>query len=187
MGTIIFITLCLGTQGHKYIIIYSFIIDYTDCNRMLSQKTPRHMVRCLYQLYSVATRWQYQLQLATTNIGLSTCPSPTFTTMYAEHIVMVLYYSVSFPFLKVCFYLNFIYKYFLSYRYQGRHEGQRISPLSLPNLPFVYCAYPPVPQACLEVVWCPDSHYHCAIYSPYIGDYPKQCLLSCIIQGWYAK
>ncbi|KAG1889698.1 uncharacterized protein F5891DRAFT_1131776 [Suillus fuscotomentosus] len=37
-----------------------------------------------------------------------------------------------------------------------------------------------------EVTLCPDGHYHRAIYGlrPYIADYPEQCLLSCIVQGW---
>ncbi|KAG2054967.1 hypothetical protein BDR06DRAFT_982212 [Suillus hirtellus] len=37
-----------------------------------------------------------------------------------------------------------------------------------------------------EVTLCPDGHYHHAIYGlePYIADYPEQCLLSCIVQGW---
>ena len=40
-----------------------------------------------------------------------------------------------------------------------------------------------------EVVQCPDGHYHHTIYSLglYIGDYPEQCLLSCIVQGWCVK
>lgn len=39
------------------------------------------------------------------------------------------------------------------------------------------------------VVKCPDRHYRRAVYSlgPYIGDYPEQALLSCIVQGWCAK
>ncbi|KAG1837870.1 hypothetical protein C8R48DRAFT_622582, partial [Suillus tomentosus] len=37
-----------------------------------------------------------------------------------------------------------------------------------------------------EVTLCPDGHYCRAIYGlgPYITDYPEQCLLSCIVQGW---
>ena len=37
-----------------------------------------------------------------------------------------------------------------------------------------------------KVVHCPDDHYHWAIFllGPYIADYPKQCLLACIVQGW---
>ncbi|KAG1790332.1 uncharacterized protein HD556DRAFT_1433411 [Suillus plorans] len=37
-----------------------------------------------------------------------------------------------------------------------------------------------------EVPLCSDGHYCCAIHElrPYIADYPKQCLLSCIVQGW---
>ena len=40
-----------------------------------------------------------------------------------------------------------------------------------------------------EVVQCLDSHYHCAIYTfgPYIGDYPKQVLLSNVVQMWCPK
>ena len=40
-----------------------------------------------------------------------------------------------------------------------------------------------------DVIQCPDGHFCHAVYSlgPYIGDYPEQALLSCIIQGWCAK
>ena len=40
-----------------------------------------------------------------------------------------------------------------------------------------------------EVVKCPDGHLRRAIYGlgPYIADYPEQCLLSCIVQGWCPK
>ena len=40
-----------------------------------------------------------------------------------------------------------------------------------------------------EIVQCPDHHFCRAIYSlgPYIGDYPEQALLSCVVQGWCAK
>jgi Plavaka transposase len=37
-----------------------------------------------------------------------------------------------------------------------------------------------------EVTLCADGHFRRAIYGigPYIGDYPEQVLLSCIVQGW---
>ncbi|KDQ55245.1 hypothetical protein JAAARDRAFT_196095 [Jaapia argillacea MUCL 33604] len=37
-----------------------------------------------------------------------------------------------------------------------------------------------------EVVWCPDGHYHCAIYELglFIADYPEQVVLAGIVQGW---
>lgn len=37
-----------------------------------------------------------------------------------------------------------------------------------------------------EVTLCADGHYRRAIYGigPYIGDYPEQVLLTCIVQGW---
>ena len=40
-----------------------------------------------------------------------------------------------------------------------------------------------------EVVRFPDDHFQKVIYglSPYIADYPEQCLLACIVQGWCAK
>ena len=40
-----------------------------------------------------------------------------------------------------------------------------------------------------EVVKCPDGHLRRAVYGlgPYIADYPEQCLLSCIVQGWCPK
>lgn len=40
-----------------------------------------------------------------------------------------------------------------------------------------------------EIVLCPDGHFQRVIYNigPYIGDYPEQALLACIVQGWCAK
>ena len=40
-----------------------------------------------------------------------------------------------------------------------------------------------------EVTLCADGHYRRAIYGigPYIGDYPEQALLACIVQGWCPK
>ena len=40
-----------------------------------------------------------------------------------------------------------------------------------------------------EVVRFPDGHFRRVIYGlgPYIGDYPEQALLACIVQGWCPK
>ena len=40
-----------------------------------------------------------------------------------------------------------------------------------------------------DIVFCCDDHFCCAIYGlgPYIADYPEQCLLACIVQGWCLK
>ena len=40
-----------------------------------------------------------------------------------------------------------------------------------------------------EVVRCADDHYRRVIYGigPYIADYPEQCLLCAIVQGWCPK
>jgi hypothetical protein len=40
-----------------------------------------------------------------------------------------------------------------------------------------------------EVVECCDTHYRRAIWGlgPYIGDYPEQILLACVVQGWCAR
>jgi hypothetical protein len=37
-----------------------------------------------------------------------------------------------------------------------------------------------------DIVRCTDGHFRRAIYGlgPYIADYPEQCLLACIVQGW---
>jgi Plavaka transposase len=36
------------------------------------------------------------------------------------------------------------------------------------------------------VLQCPDGHFRRAIYGlgPYIADYPEQCLLASVVQGW---
>lgn len=40
-----------------------------------------------------------------------------------------------------------------------------------------------------EVNRCPDGHFRRTIYGagPYIGDYPEQCALTCLVQGWCPK
>ena len=40
-----------------------------------------------------------------------------------------------------------------------------------------------------EVVRFPDGHYRKVVYGlgPYIGDYPEQALLACVMQGWCTK
>lgn len=40
-----------------------------------------------------------------------------------------------------------------------------------------------------EIVRCPDAHFRRAVYGigPYIGDYPEQALLACIVQNWCPK
>ena len=37
-----------------------------------------------------------------------------------------------------------------------------------------------------KTIHCPDGHYRQAIFllGPYIADYPEQCLLLSIVQGW---
>ncbi|KAM6490793.1 hypothetical protein JOM56_013756 [Amanita muscaria] len=39
------------------------------------------------------------------------------------------------------------------------------------------------------VVQCGDGQFRRAVYGlgPYIADYPEQCLLACVVQGWCAK
>ena len=40
-----------------------------------------------------------------------------------------------------------------------------------------------------EVVCCADGHFRQVVYGigPYIADYPEQCMLTCIVQGWCAR
>ncbi|KAM6501746.1 hypothetical protein JOM56_001723, partial [Amanita muscaria] len=40
-----------------------------------------------------------------------------------------------------------------------------------------------------ELVRCPDDHFRRVIYGirPYVADYPEQCLLACVVQGWCSK
>ena len=40
-----------------------------------------------------------------------------------------------------------------------------------------------------EVVRCADGHFRRVVYGigPYIADYPEQCMLACIVQGWCAR
>ncbi|KAF7965884.1 hypothetical protein HWV62_41018 [Athelia sp. TMB] len=40
-----------------------------------------------------------------------------------------------------------------------------------------------------EINRCPDGHYRHTVYGagPYSGDYPEQCMLSAIVQGWCPK
>lgn len=40
-----------------------------------------------------------------------------------------------------------------------------------------------------EIVKCGDGHFRKAVFGlgPYIADYPEQCLLGSIVQGWCSK
>lgn len=40
-----------------------------------------------------------------------------------------------------------------------------------------------------RITRCADGHFRRVIYSlgPYIGDYPEQALLACVVQGWCPK
>ncbi|KAF7971987.1 hypothetical protein HWV62_19335 [Athelia sp. TMB] len=40
-----------------------------------------------------------------------------------------------------------------------------------------------------EINRCPDGHFRHTVYGagPYIGDYPEQCMLSALVQGWCPK
>ena len=40
-----------------------------------------------------------------------------------------------------------------------------------------------------EVVHCADGHFRRVVYGigPYIANYPEQCMLACIVQGWCAR
>lgn len=40
-----------------------------------------------------------------------------------------------------------------------------------------------------EVNRCPDGHFRRTLYGagPYIADYPEQCMLTAIVQGWCPK
>lgn len=40
-----------------------------------------------------------------------------------------------------------------------------------------------------EVFRCSDDHFRRAVYSlgPYIGDYPEQTALACVVQNWCPK
>ena len=40
-----------------------------------------------------------------------------------------------------------------------------------------------------RITRCCDGHFRRVIYGlgPYIADYPKQTLLSCVVQGWCPK
>ncbi|KAH9991336.1 hypothetical protein BJV74DRAFT_772087, partial [Russula compacta] len=53
------------------------------------------------------------------------------------------------------------------------------------------CVFAPLNDGMMtpEVVKCPDSHFHCAVYGLglYIANCPKQVWLAAIIQGWCPK
>jgi len=40
-----------------------------------------------------------------------------------------------------------------------------------------------------RITLCADGHYRRVIYglSPYIADYPEQCLLACMVNNWCAR
>ena len=135
------------------------------------------------------TRQLCWLQQATVNTGLFTCPLPASTTMYAKHITMVLCYWVSSPFPKVHLHST------NTYCCIGTKSNMKLGEFHHCHHQIFHSAITCILQSLKtfmtepKVVWCPDDHFYHAIYSlsPYIGDYPEQCLLSCIVQGWCTK
>ena len=142
-----------------------------------------------------ATRWLSLLPRGRTSIGRSTYPLATSTTMCVERITTALFCWVSCPFPKVS--ISFTTNILVTHlkRHQGTKKDMKDAEFHHCRHQIYYsaiaCMLQPLHMVMtkLVVVKCPDCHYRCMVYSlgPYIGDYPKQALLSCIVQGWCAK
>jgi hypothetical protein len=114
------------------------------------------------------------------------------TTMFAEHIVMELWSWHSWPSQNVSSYndtFQMLYLLCLAER-QYDNDGEwrmfrrQIFHSSLEQIlePLREGMSTPV------VLRCPDGQFRHAIYGlgPYIADYPEQCLISSVVQGWCA-
>lgn len=156
------------------------------------------MVQCSFQSFWVVIKLLCLSLLVKTNTGPSICPLATSTIMYAVPIIMVSCCSDSFLFQKVSVFKTLITAYswhLLCHLSLGTkkdmkdgefwHCCQQIFHPAIAHMLQPLKAAMTVPN----VIQCPDGHFCRAVYSlgPYIGDYPEQALLFCIIQGWCAK
>ena len=184
--------LALATSG-IFQIFYSCFVSLTHYYRTPSSKiTWRPLVHFLLHSFLAVTKQLFWSPLVICVIGLYTSLLGTSTIMFVEGIVMVLFCLAFWPYKKVSIVvLNYVlcFAYFCHLADNESHNDVKycrfwhqllytllqkiLKPIRL------YMTTP-------KVVQCPDGHYHQAIFSlgPYITDYPEQCLLSSIVQGW---
>ena len=160
--------------------------------------TLRLLACFLFLLFLEVTKLPSLLQLDTLATGLSTSQWATFTTMFAVGIGMVLFCLDFWLYPKVGGLIFNLYFDVLTLSIQliTSHKIISIIKNSVVNcfISLLQIILKPIRpyMTSPKIIYCPDGHYHQAIFSlgPYIADYPKQCLLASIVQGWcstYAK
>ena len=74
----------------------------------------------------------------------------------------------------------------------GNREIQKSVPYRMFHHKLIHSAIAKIFQSLMpamtkpEVIKCADGQYSWAVYGfgPYIADYPEQCTIACIVQGW---
>ena len=143
-------------------------------------------------LFLVVIKRPFLWLLATRATGLFTFRSEISITMFVGGIETVWFYLGSWPYPNVHYSFSIhafsVFTFFLLADNESRNDNKyrrfcrQLLHSSLRNILEPVRPHMTSPK----IVRCPDGHYHRAIFSlgPYIADYPEQCLLLSIVQGW---
>lgn len=159
--------------------------------RIYLQSHQTMMVLSLFLSSLAATRQQFLSELATTNFGLSMAPLVMSTIIYVGHMAQVLFLLDFWQSQKVIFFqlaiINQILIFYIADKVHSNDPTFRRFRRQLfhSSLSKMLSSLRPVMEK-PEVVECSDGQYRRAIWGvgPYIGDYPEQVLLTCVVQGW---
>ena len=152
------------------------------------------MVQCSFPLFLEAIKRPSLSQLAIMNVGQYIFQSEISTTILVVLIETVSYSLVSMQFQKVCFNASTPVSEVLIF-FSAEKQHAKCSKFRKVRRQLVHSTLAMILQSLkpgmtkAEVVRCADDHFRQAIYEigPYIADYPEQCLLTCIVQGWCPK
>ena len=181
-------------------IFFVFPFSFLNVHRIWLLRMKEHVVACLYQLSLGVTRLLFLLLLGTTNTGLSTCPLATYIIMCAEHTTMEWFCLAFYLYLLVN--TGTIFQHLFEARlydwldpYIANNEDTNDVKFHKFRHQLLHSSFARMLKSLKpgmttpEVVHCPDAHFWHAVYGigPYIGDYPEQALLACIVQNWCPK
>ena len=174
------------------LFIYKLPQTDSDVYRMIFFMIIQILVeRCLSQLWLVATKQLYLLQLVIRNSIQYTLGLATWIMWHDGRIHLVCNRSRCFRFLKVSSFLQypqtFVDENHLASRKHRKKIGYQTFCRQLYHacLAHVFSSLKPS-MTTPEVVRCPDGHFRHAVFSlgPYIADYPEQVWLTGIVQHW---
>jgi Plavaka transposase len=157
-------------------------------------KTSRTMGLSLCPSFSEATKRLSRSLLVIMSIGQYTCQSETSTITHGALIEMALCCSGSSQFQNVRI-INLWLPFQVLISFSAEQQYANCSKFRKFRRQLVHTTLATILQPLIpgmtkaEVVRCADGHFRRAVYGigPYIADYPEQCLMACIVQGWCPK